>query len=103
MQQQQDKYDGTVLAAHVNNFDRKQMLRSMLAQIYPRSIIIYVCDFANFEASLVPEIFDQIVKDKHRVIIVANKLDSLPKGFKLDSVQAWVKRQIQRQMGEDFD
>lgn len=50
-----------------------------------------------------PEIFKMMVQDRHRVILVANKLDSLPKGFKLDSLQHWVKRQIERHLGEDFE
>lgn len=35
-----------------------------------------------------------IERDQHRVIIVANKIDALPRGFKLDTLQLWVKRQI---------
>lgn len=66
----------------------------MLPKIYSRSIILYVCDVANFEASIVPEVFEMIEKENHRVIIVANKIDALPKGFKLDTLQLWVKRQI---------
>ena len=54
----------------------------MLPKIYARSIIIYVCDVANFEASIVPEVFEMIEQDRHRVIVVANKIDALPKGFK---------------------
>ena len=75
----------------------------MLPKIYPRSIIVYVCDAANFEASIVPEIFDKIIREHHRVIIVVNKLDALPKGFKIDSVQAWVKRQMMRYIGDDLN
>ena len=58
----------------------------MLPKIYARSIILYVCDAANFEASIVPEIFTKIVKEHHILIIVFNKIDALPKGFKIDSV-----------------
>lgn len=66
----------------------------MLPKIYSRSIILYVCDAANFEASIVPEVFRMIEKEKHRVVIVLNKIDALPKGFKLDTLHNWVKRQI---------
>ena len=93
----------TLLAPHVHNFDRKELLRTMLPKIYPRSIIVYVCDVANFEASIVPEIFDKIIREHHRVIIVVNKLDALPKGFKIDSVQAWVKRQMMKHIGDDLN
>ena len=58
----------------------------MLPKIYSRSIIIYVCDAANFEASIVPEVFEKIEKEHHRVILVVNKIDALPKGFKMDTL-----------------
>lgn len=48
---------GTLLAPYVNSFDRKELLRLMLPKIYSRSIIVYVCDVSNFEASIVPEVF----------------------------------------------
>ena len=82
----------TMLAPHVINFDREKLLKAMLSKIYARSIIVYVCDAANFEASIVPEIFERIVKDHHRVIVVLNKIDALPKGFKIDTLQLWCKR-----------
>lgn len=72
----------------------------MLPKIYSRSIIIYVCDAANFEASIVPEIFDMIEKDRHRVLVVFNKIDTLPKGFKIDTLQNWVKRQIAKHVSD---
>ena len=72
----------------------------MLPKIYSRSIIIYVCDAANFEASIVPEVFEKIEKEHHRVIIVANKIDALPKGFKLETLQLWVKRQISKHVSD---
>ena len=74
------------MAPHVNSFDRDKLLRVMLPKIYARSIIIYVCDVANFEASIIPEIFEKIEREHHRVILVANKIDALPKGWKLDSL-----------------
>jgi len=85
-----------LLAPHVNSFDREKLLRIMLPKIYARSIILYVCDVANFEASIIPEIFAKIEKEHHRVILVANKIDALPAGFKLDTLQLWVKRQISK-------
>ena len=58
----------------------------MLPKIYARSIIIYVCDVSNFEASIVPEILEMVEKQHHRLIVVANKIDALPSGFKLDTL-----------------
>ena len=89
-----------MLAPYVNNFDREKLLSLMLPKIYARSIIVYVCDVANFEASIVPEVFEKIEKEHHRVIIVANKIDALPKGFKLDTLQLWVKRQISKHVSD---
>ena len=48
---------------------------------------------ANFEASIVPEVFRMVEKGRHRLILVGNKIDALPGGFKIDSLQLWVKRQ----------
>jgi len=58
----------------------------MMSKIYARSIIVYVCDMSNFEGSLVPEIFRMVEKDRHRLIVVGNKIDALPKGFKIETL-----------------
>ena len=50
--------EGTLLAPYVNLGDRKGIVKELFNQIYDRSVIIYVCDVSNFEASLVPEIFE---------------------------------------------
>ena len=70
----------------MNSFDRKKLLDLMFKKIYSRSIIIYVCDASNFEGSIVPEIFKRVEKDRHRLVLVANKIDTLPRGFKMDSL-----------------
>ena len=62
--------------------------------MYSRSIVIKVIDMANFEGSQIPELYDHVNMKKHKLIIVANKIDALPKGMKVDRIQTWVKRQI---------
>ena len=66
--------------------DREKILRAILDKIYPRSVIIMVVDMANFEGSLIPEIFENVNLKKHKLIIVANKIDTLPKGFEVKRV-----------------
>ena len=56
----------------------------MFSKIYPRSVIVYVCDMSNFEGSLVPEILAEVQKKRHRLILVGNKIDALPKGFSIE-------------------
>ena len=68
----------------------------MLPKIYNHSIIIYVCDLTNFEASIIPEVFEMVEKKRHRLILVANKVDAIPQGYKEDTLQLWVKNQIQK-------
>jgi ribosome biogenesis GTPase A len=94
---EESKRTDTLLAPFVNSFDRDKLLRLMMSKIYARSIIVYVCDMANFEGSIVPEIFEMVERDHHRLIVVGNKIDALPKGFKIESLQKWVKTQIQKQ------
>jgi ribosome biogenesis GTPase A len=67
-------------------------VRNVFKQIYSRSIIIYVIDITNFEGSQIEEIYSLINKDKHRVLVVVNKIDALPKGFSVPNLQLWVKR-----------
>ena len=43
-----------------------------------------------------------VEKNKHRLILVANKVDAIPKGFKEDTLQLWVKKQVQKYF-KDFD
>ena len=68
----------TMLAPYVADFDRERLLKIMLPKIYSRSIIVYVVDMTNFEASIVPEIFEMIEQKHHRLIVVANKIDAIP-------------------------
>ena len=64
----------------------------MFAKIYGRSIVLYVLDITNFEGSQIEEIYDLINNKRHRVIVVVNKIDALPKGFNIQKLQLWVKR-----------
>lgn len=81
----------TLLAPYVNDFNRKELLRVMFSKIYPRSVIVYVCDMSNFEGSLADEILKEVEMKKHRLIFVGNKIDTLPSGFTIDRVMTWVK------------
>ena len=85
-EEQRYKDAGTLLAPYVKDFDREKILDAMLPKIYSRSIIIYVCDMSNFEGSIVPEVFEMIEKEKHRLILVGNKIDAIPKGFAIDTL-----------------
>ena len=85
------KITDTLLAPYVNSYDREKLLKILFSKIYARSIIIYVCDMSNFEGSVVPEVFKMIEKDRHRLILVGNKIDALPKGFKIETLHKWLK------------
>ena len=71
------------LSDHVANFDRDEILKNIFKQIYSRSIIIYVIDITNFEGSQIEEIYKLVNSGKHRLLVVVNKIDALPKGFKV--------------------
>ena len=74
------------LSDYVTQFDRGNIIRNVFKQIYSRSIIIYVIDITNFEGSQIEEIYSLINKGKHRVLVVVNKIDALPKGFKVSNL-----------------
>jgi ribosome biogenesis GTPase A len=52
---------------------------------------------SNFEGSLVPELFSMVEKNHHRLIIVANKIDALPRGFKIETLHKWIKDRVMAQ------
>jgi len=83
-----------LLAPYVNTMDREQLLQGLFSKIYNRSIVVYVCDIANFEGSLDARILEEIEKGKHRMLFFDNKIDALPKGWKVERVQLWVKNQL---------
>ena len=68
----------------VTSFDRAGLIKNLFRQIYGRSIILYVLDITNFEGSQIDEIYDLINNKRHRVIVVVNKIDALPKGFTVE-------------------
>lgn len=72
--------------------DRQKILELILEKIHPRSVILMVVDITNFEGSLIPELLENINKNKHRLLLIVNKIDALPKGIKIDRLQKWVKK-----------
>jgi 30S ribosome assembly GTPase len=82
--------------------DREKILSSILEKMYYKSIVIKVLDMANFEGSQIEEIYENVNLKKHKLLIVCNKIDALPKGFSVDRLQTWVKRQIEAKVGEDI-
>lgn len=80
--------------------DREKILSSVLDRMYSRSIVIKVIDMANFEGSQIPELYDHVNKKKHKLIIVCNKIDALPKGMKVERIQNWVKKQIEDKIAD---
>ena len=74
----------TVLARHVHKMERDKILSQVLNKMYSRSIIIKVIDMANFEGSQIEEIYEHVNLKRHKLIIVGNKIDALPKGFDVD-------------------
>lgn len=87
----------------VASFDREKIMKNIFQQIYSKSIIIYVLDIVNFYGSQIQEVYDLINSGKHSVIVVVNKIDALPKGFKTDRLQLWVKRQLEEKIGKDIN
>lgn len=81
----------TVLAHHVHKMDREKILSGVLDKMYSKSIVIKVVDMANFDGSQIPEIYENVNLKKHRLIIVANKIDALPKGTEVERLQGWIK------------
>lgn len=71
------------LSDHVANFDRGEILKNVFKQIYSRSIIVYVIDITNFEGSQIEEIYKLVNTGKHRLLVVVNKIDALPRGFRV--------------------
>jgi hypothetical protein len=41
----------TLLAPFVSEFNREALMKEMFSKIFPRSVILYVCDMSNFEGS----------------------------------------------------
>ena len=70
----------------VTSFDRDALVKGLFAKIYGRSIVLYVLDITNFEGSQIEEIYDLINNKRHRVIVVVNKIDALPKGFNIQKL-----------------
>ena len=64
--------------------DREKILSSLLEKMYYKSIVIKVIDMANFEGSQIDEIYEHVNLKKHKLLIVCNKIDALPKGFSVD-------------------
>lgn len=49
-----------------------------------------------------PELFQNINKKKHRLLLVCNKIDALPSEFEVDRMQQWVKKQVQKYLDDEI-
>ena len=74
------------LAGHVSENNRKAILEGILSQVYAKSIIIKVIDISNFEGTQIDEIYKEVNRKKHKLILVVNKIDTLPEGFTVERV-----------------
>lgn len=75
----------------MNKNDKEAILKTLIEKMYSKSIVIKVIDMANFEGSQIDEIYEAVNMRKHKLIIVCNKIDSLPKGLRVERLQTWVK------------
>jgi ribosome biogenesis GTPase A len=62
----------------------------MFSKIYPKSIVLLVCDMSNFEGSVVQEVLQEVEKKHLKLILVCNKIDALPTNFKVERLERWV-------------
>lgn len=64
--------------------DREEILKQITGKMYARSIVIKVMDITNFEGSEIEELYEEVNKKGHRLLLVVNKIDALPKGFSVE-------------------
>ena len=72
------------MADIVHRVDRSRIIEAISRQLRFRSIMIMVVDIMDFEATSVPELYEAARKKKCHLVIVANKIDALPKGASRD-------------------
>ena len=82
--------------------NRDKIIEEVLYKMFPRSIVIKVIDIVNFEGSQIDEVYKNVNDKKHRLIVVINKIDALPKGLNVERTQKWVKDQISHKINSDI-
>jgi len=60
-----------------------------------RALVIKIIDIFDFSGSFI-ENFHEVVGPKNPVIVLANKMDLLPKGWTEERVRTWVKKNIEQ-------
>jgi len=74
--------------------DPQNLLNILKNQIPSKSIIVFVVDLIDFEGSVTEGVIEMINTKKASLLLVANKVDILPKSYHYDRVHAWVKERI---------
>ncbi len=59
-----------------------------------KALMVYIVDIFSFQSTFIPMMIDRL-RDKD-VILVANKIDLLPKSTNLKNVVEWISKQCQR-------
>mmetsp|Transcript_14282 Transcript_14282/g.20878 ORF Transcript_14282/g.20878 Transcript_14282/m.20878 type:complete len:464 (-) Transcript_14282:1784-3175(-) len=70
-----------------SSLDPKELFES----IQPNSVVLKVVDLLDFEGTLRKDVFDLIQQKNCKCILVPNKIDALPPGYKYERIHKWVK------------
>ena len=72
-----------------------EIVEKVIRRMRKNSVVLMVIDIIDFEASVVPELFDACRTRRFPVIFLVNKVDCLPLRFRakgLESIKVWVRR-----------
>lgn len=72
--------------------DLNTFLSSVYGEFKPNSLVIYLVDLSNFQASVIPQVFPITEEKKCKVWIIVNKIDVLPSDFPLPGAKSYIRR-----------
>lgn len=85
----------TDIQTSITSADPLKILNYIFSSMKNHSVILKIVDLIDFNGSFIQEIYTEASKKHCHMILIANKIDVLPKEYKYSRIHSWVKRQVQ--------
>ena len=76
----------------LQEYSLSEFINEIYSEIKPYSLVIYLIDLANFQATIIPEIFRMKSLKTCKIWLIINKIDVLPVDFELPKAKSYIRR-----------
>lgn len=83
---------GVVEEKKLQEYSLSEFIKEIYSEIKPYSLVIYLIDLANFQATIIPEVLRMKSLKTCKIWLIVNKIDVLPVDFELPKAKSYIRR-----------